>query len=216
MEDLVIYGAGGYGREVEFLVRDINAGAGKSQYNLIGFIDDDLDRTGSIVGGLPILGDGSWFDSHKQRVACTIPIGSPKHIARISTRLRALPHVFFPNLIHPQTIWWQDRIEIGEGNIITAGNVLTVDIRIGSFNLLNRGCQFGHDDVIGDACVINPGCNISGAVTLAGENLVGTGATILQNLEIGHGATVGSGAVVTRNVRPGVVVVGVPARPMSR
>jgi acetyltransferase-like isoleucine patch superfamily enzyme len=41
---------------------------------------------------------------------------------------------------------------------------------------------------------------------------IGSGAVILGGLTIGAGALVGAGAVVTGDVRPGEVVVGVPAR----
>ena len=41
---------------------------------------------------------------------------------------------------------------------------------------------------------------------------LGSGAVVLGGVRIGAGAIVGAGAVVTRDVRPGAVVVGVPAR----
>ena len=45
---------------------------------------------------------------------------------------------------------------------------------------------------------------------------IGSGAVLLPGIEIGEGAFVGAGAVVTGNVSAGAVVVGVPARDMSR
>ena len=45
---------------------------------------------------------------------------------------------------------------------------------------------------------------------------LGSGAVIAGGIRIGHGALVGSGAVVTRNVDPNAVVVGNPARTLSR
>lgn len=212
--DLVIYGAGGLAREVAFLAREINAAADEPAFRLLGYIDDDSAGDGKSVGGLPVLGDGGWFETRRDPVGCVIGIGTPKVIASVSRRLAAHAHVSFPNLVHPSVIWDEERIEVGEGNVITAGTIFTTDIKIGSFNILNLACTYGHDIVIGDCCVINPGCSISGAVTLEGENLIGTRAGILQVLTIGKGATVGSGALATKHVAPGEVVVGIPAKPL--
>ena len=41
---------------------------------------------------------------------------------------------------------------------------------------------------------------------------IGSGAVVMGGVRIGAGALVGAGAVVTKDVRPGAVVVGVPAR----
>ncbi len=214
--DLVIYGAGGLAREVAFLVRDVNAAAGEERFALLGYIDDDPAGAGKEIGGLPVLGDSGWFATRTEPVGCTIGIGTPATLAAVSARLKAHGHVSFPNLVHPSAIRDEKRVEMGEGNIVTAGSIFTTDIVIGSFNIFNLACTYGHDDVIGDCCVINPGCSISGNVTLEGENLVGTRACILQMLTIGRGAIVGSGAVVTKDVAPGDVVVGIPAKPLAR
>ncbi|MBU0742284.1 acetyltransferase [bacterium] len=214
--DLVIYGAGGLAREVAFLAREINAASGTPPYRLLGYVEDDCAGPVKTIGDLPVLGDGSWFDKRREQVGCVVGIGTPRALATVSRLLRTLDNVSFPNLVHPGVIWDAARIEIGEGNVITAGSIFTTDIRIGSFNIFNLSCTYGHDVVIGDCCVINPGCSISGNVTLEGENLIGTRAGILQTLTIGRGATVGSGALVTKDVAPGDVVVGIPAKPLAR
>lgn len=41
---------------------------------------------------------------------------------------------------------------------------------------------------------------------------IGANATILPGVTIGRSARVGAGAVVTKDVKPGMLVVGVPAR----
>ena len=45
---------------------------------------------------------------------------------------------------------------------------------------------------------------------------VGSGAVILGGIRIGARATIGAGAVVTRDVPPSAIVVGSPARPLTR
>jgi len=111
--------------------------------------------------------------------------------------------------IHPS-------VKIGKGCVICPGVRITVDITIGDFAIINLNATIGHDVKIGNFVSIMPSANISGNVTIGDKAFIGSGAVILQGLTIGEGATVGAGAVVTKNVRPGVTVVGVPAREMKK
>ncbi|MBU8921105.1 MAG: serine acetyltransferase [Bacteroidales bacterium] len=211
-KDIVIYGAGGLSREVAFLIDEINRSETGDCFELLGHIVDEEGQVGKIVGRSSIIGGPEWFDERDRPVSVAIAIGTPRVLDRISSRLAGNDSVEFPNLIHPGTIMDRGAVSFGSGNLITAGNILTTDIRIGSFNLFNLNCTYGHDTIVGDCCVMNPGCNISGNVALNGRNLIGTGATILQGITVGKDAIVGAGAVVTKDVATGATVVGVPAR----
>jgi carbonic anhydrase/acetyltransferase-like protein (isoleucine patch superfamily) len=96
----------------------------------------------------------------------------------------------YPNLVHPGAVVDMSRIELGKGNMITAGCVFTVDIEVGDFNLFNLNVTVGHDVRIASGCVINPSVNISGGVVIGNGVLVGTGAQVLEGLAIGDGATI--------------------------
>lgn len=61
-----------------------------------------------------------------------------------------------------------------------------------------RGLEFGRP--------IRIGCNV----------WIGGGAIILPGVTIADDAVIGAGAVVTKDVLPGAIVVGNPARPISR
>lgn len=52
-------------------------------------------------------------------------------------------------------------------------------------------------------------------ITIGDHVHVGANATILPGVVVGDYAVIGAGAVVTQDVAPGVVVVGVPARPVE-
>jgi serine acetyltransferase len=53
-------------------------------------------------------------------------------------------------------------------------------------------------------------------VRVRDDAYIGAGAIVLPGVTIGEGAVVGAGAVVTKDVRPGDVVLGVPARSAPR
>lgn len=54
MKDLYIIETGGFGREVAWLVKRINAI--EPTWNLLGFLDDNEAKYGSYEDGYPVLG----------------------------------------------------------------------------------------------------------------------------------------------------------------
>ena len=52
--DLIIAGAGAFGREVAWLVRVINQ-RGAGEFNIVGFWDKDASLIGKKMNGIPVL-----------------------------------------------------------------------------------------------------------------------------------------------------------------
>jgi sugar O-acyltransferase (sialic acid O-acetyltransferase NeuD family) len=182
-----------------------------------GFIAVGMEEVGRDLGLGPVVGDDAWLLGGDLEADLVVGIGYPMERARALGRyLEHGARFGYPNLIHPTALVERATVALGRGNTITAGCILTTDIRIGDFNLLNWQVTVGHDARIGSFNVVNPSVNISGGVTMGDRILVGVGAQILEQLTVGSNATIGAGAVVTRNVGPGTTVVGIPARPLDR
>lgn len=211
---LIILGTSGLAREMAMVAEHVNAR--EHRWEIRGFIGEPGCEVGRSLGSGPILGDDAWLLGQDIEADLVIGIGYPKVRAKVLARYLAQGARFqFPNLVHPKTTCDFRRVELGRGNVITAGCAFTCDIVVGDFNLFNLNTTVGHDDRIGSYNVFNPSVNLSGAVTVGDRVLVGTGAQVLEGLSIGSDATVGAGAVVRANVEAGTTVVGVPARPLE-
>jgi sugar O-acyltransferase (sialic acid O-acetyltransferase NeuD family) len=210
MNDFLIIGASGFAREAAWLIDEINKL--QSKWNLLGFVAEDAGDVGKHNGKYKIVMADDELHSIDHEIHIAIGIGNPKAIANISKRFSANPNIKFPNLIHPSVIGDFERISMGMGNIICAGNIFTTDIKIGSHNIFNLSCTIGHESAYGDCNVINPGTNLSGWIDMGDRNMLGTGVKILERLSIGSDVLIGAGSVLTKPAAAAGTYVGVPAK----
>ena len=214
---IVIIGAGGFAREVEWLIREINQNSSSKKFEFLGYVVSDLS-TVPVEERTSILGGHEWLkDNRSKWDALAIGIGNPERRCTLPKELDAeFTGIQWPSLIHPTVRMDFSSCQIGKGTLICANVIGTVNLKIEDFCLINLSCTLGHEAVIGKGSVLNPSVNISGGVKVGTGVLVGTGAQILQYITIGEGATVGGGAVVTKEVPPGITVAGIPAKPLNR
>ena len=206
---LVIFGAGGLGREVLLLVQQLNEV--QPGWQVRGFYDDHAPATPT-VAGLPYLGSSTDLNATTEPLAVAVAVGSPAGRAAVVARLTSA-QLRFPILVHPAVaLHPRQRIALGEGCIIQQGCILTCDIVLGRFVLLNLGCTVGHDAGLADFCSLMPHANVSGAARLGSGVYLGTNATVIQGVQVGKNTIVGAGAVAVRDLPANVTAVGVPAR----
>jgi len=208
---LVIYGAGGLGREVLALLRSSDTGG---QWDFIGFVDDGKPA-GTRVGNSRVLGGMDWLTTEKDAVAVVMGLAEPSVKASLYEKLSRLSNVKFPVIIHPLACV-DPLVSPAEGVVISAYCCISPDAVLGTCSFFNSGAQVGHDSVVGDFCSVMPSVNISGNVTIGPRTLVGAGAKILQGLKIGSNAIVGIGSVVLRDVSDGCTVIGYPAQVIKK
>jgi sugar O-acyltransferase (sialic acid O-acetyltransferase NeuD family) len=212
-KNIAIYGAGGFGREVAWLV-DTIASSGK-EIKVVCFIDDNPKITGVIINNIEVMS----FDlAVKKYPHCSVVsgIGVPKLRERTMTKASGTSLHTTISLIHPATEMskW---VTFGEGAVICAGNILTTNVILGKYVQINLDCTIGHDVMMDDYATLAPGVHISECVTIGKRAYIGTGAVVINGTQevpivIGDDAVVGAGACVTRSIPPGETWVGVPAK----
>lgn len=202
MKKLVIVGNGGFAKEVKWLVERINLKT--PTWNFLGFIDNDKNA-------LNVVGDDRFIHDYQNELYVSIAIGTSEIRRDLYRFYKENLNIRFPNLIDPDVVF-SNHILWGEGNIICAGSILTVDISIGNCNIINLDCTIGHDAIIEDFITINPSVNISGNTVIKACTNIGTGVQIIQGVSIGQGSIVGAGAVVNRNLPDNCTAVGVPVK----
>jgi len=209
MRNIVIYGAGGFGRETSLLIEQINSRS--TCWSLIGYCDD-AKKPGEKVDNLPILGGVSYLSSYQEELDVVVAIADPTIRAKLIGQL-INPVLRFPSVIHP-SVFINEGCEIEEGSIICAGVIMTVVVRIKSFSIVNLCCTLGHDCVLGNFSSLMPAVNISGNVVVGNGVYIGAGAILLQGVSIGDGCVVGAGSVVTKSFENNRRIIGIPARGM--
>lgn len=213
MQRVVILGAGGFAREVLWVFREANGV--NHQWEVLGFIDENPKLHGKVICDLPVLGDFEWLKkADKSEIKGICGVGNPKTKKYLVEKAKSLG-LKFCSVIHPN-VRMSEYVEIGKGTVITAGNIITTQVKIGNHVTLNLDCTLGHDDIIEDYCNIAPGAHISGNVTFKEGVDFGTGAVILQGLTVGKWSIIGAGAVVTRDIPDYVTAVGIPAQVLKK
>lgn len=204
VEKIIIVGFSGFGKEVLFLAKRLGV-------EIQGFLDDSPNVQGEKFAGVAVLGRISQWQEYSD-CKFVIAIGNPAVREKIYNDMLAIGVPRFATLIDPAAIVLPELVEIGEGSIICAGTICTVNITIGKQVIINLNCTIGHDSKVGDFATIAPMVAVSGNVNVGRSVEIGTSASIRQGLSIGDSAMLGMGSVLTKDMPEKVVFFGSPAK----
>ncbi|MBT8196527.1 MAG: acetyltransferase [Bacteroidia bacterium] len=207
---IFIFGTGGFGRETLSCLLDVFENEKREADGQIFFLVSDKLYDEKEILGFKVY-PASKFTPSMGRVV--VAIGEPKIRKDI---VESLPeNTDYTSIIHPsaKVSRWT---EIGKGSIITAGCILTCQIKLGKHAHLNLNSTIGHDCNIGDFFTTAPATNISGKCDIGEKVYFGTGAMVKQGITICNDVIIGMGGVVLKNISDPGVYIGSPVKKLVR
>ncbi|HEY9260358.1 NeuD/PglB/VioB family sugar acetyltransferase [Chitinophaga sp.] len=206
---ICIVGSGGSARETLCALIDATD---KTQAiaDIACFMVDDEYYKEPIVMGIEVI-RFSAFDAALYDVV--VALGDPAARKRIVERLPA--DTTYATIIHPTAIISQ-WAEIGEGSVITAGVIITCNIKLGKHTQLNLNTSISHDCVLGDFFTTASGVRISGNCTFGECVYFGANSASKEKITIVDNVTIGMGGMVVKDIKEEGVYVGVPVQKMIK
>ncbi len=211
MKDLIIFGASGFGREVAWAVERLNKVT--PTWNLLGFMDDADDIQGSEINGYKVLGKSADVGNYPDAYY-VVAVGASRTREKIVSNMKTVnPSIKFGTVIDP-SVEMSELVTIGEGTIICAHTIITVNIEIGAHVIINLDCTIGHDAILHDFVTLYPSVNVSGITEIGHCSELGTGVQIIQCKKVGEYSIVGAGGVIVKDIPIKCTAVGSPAKPI--
>lgn len=207
---LVIVGAGGFGRETAEAVRALNSIDGS--WHLVGYLDDDATRHGTVIDGLPVLGGIAELEDMPD-FSVVVTTGRPDNYMSRPQIVRnlAISIERYATIIHPAASVSSTSC-VGAGSVVLAHAVLTAGVSVGAHVAVMPHVTLTHEDIVEDFATLASGVHLGGGVRVCQGAYLGAGALIRESCTVGRCSLVGMGAVVLRDVPACEVWVGVPAR----
>ena len=207
---ICIIGAGGFGRETLLCIIDGIATTNLKIEETACFMVEDEYLAENKIMGVEVIPQSN-FDPKLYNVV--VAIGDPSTRKRV---VESLPdETTFTKVIHPNAII-SEWVQIGEGSIITAGVIITCNIKIGKHSQLNLHTTIGHDCELGDYFTTAPGANIIGNCTFGEKVYFGTNASVRQGVSICNDVTIGMGGVVVKNIYESGIYIGNPLKKLEK
>lgn len=210
MKNLIIIAAGGCGREVLQWAKDINEK--ENRWNIKGFLDDNLDALDGKICDISVLDTVDNYEvQNEDEFICAI--GNSKVRKLVVEKIKSKGGKF-TTIIHPNAVI-TDSCNIGEGSIVYPFALISDNVKIGEQCIINMHSSVGHDSILDDYCTISAHCDITGMCTIGKMIFMGTTSNMVPGTKVGDEAYICAGSTVMTRVRPGLKMMGNPAKIMK-
>ncbi len=165
MSRLIILGAGGYGKTVADVARQLDG------YDTIAFLDD-TKFGGDILGGC-----GDYLKFADDSTVMYPAFGNNEARMLWIAKLKEAD-VPVPTFIHPRA-YVSPEAKIGEGTAVLPFAVVNTGVTVGDGCIINIGVLIDHDTVIGDGTHLCPGVVVKAENRIAPMSRLESGTVIM-------------------------------------
>jgi sugar O-acyltransferase (sialic acid O-acetyltransferase NeuD family) len=206
MKNLVIIGAGDLGKEIVWLIEDINKRI--PIYLILGFLDDDTAKAGTEFYGYKVLGGTEQL----KELSGKTPLSAVIAIQDGTVRKKIVEeHPEFDDwetIIHPTAVI-AGSSTIGKGSVIFPQVTVSVDSALGDFGLYYIHASICNDCVIGSYVSVMMDSTVGDHVTINELCCVEAGAQVKSHTELGERLTISrNNAIVGMGTRIKIVLIG--------
>jgi sugar O-acyltransferase (sialic acid O-acetyltransferase NeuD family) len=199
MKMLILIGAGGHGKSVEWIAKSTK------RWNKIVFLDSKI--LGSKVVGT--FEDRIKFKNEDFFVAVGDNHTRKRLILQLTQEGFNVVSIIAPNSDITNA-------KVGIGSIIMNHAFINVDTVIGEGVIINNAVLIEHDCKIGNYSHLSPSVNVAGTTQIGDLSWIGIGSSIINNIRIEQEIVVGAGSVVVDNLIYKGTYVGIPAKRINK
>ena len=210
MFNLIIIGAGGFGRELHEMLWDVFS---HKECRLKGFLANDDGNLSQWHINAPILASPEDYQPEPND-RFLLAIGDMRARRRTVDAVMGKGGQFI-SFIHPKA-HIATTARIAEGAVIypfaTVSNSAQLDANVH----LNYYASVGHDCRVGSMCLLAPYATLNGFVTLEEQVYISTHGTVAPGCKMKRNAKLSANSACMRDAGESTIVFGVPGRQVRR
>jgi sugar O-acyltransferase (sialic acid O-acetyltransferase NeuD family) len=210
MRQLIIVGAGGFGRELYELLWDAFS---PDMYQVKGFLAADVVDLRAMGIDHEVIGNPDTYQPESDELFL-LAIGHMDVRKRVVEQLESRGGRF-TSFIHPLARIAKTA-KIADGAVIYPNAVVSNQSELAEHVHLNFFASVGHDCRVGRYCLLAPYATLNGNVRLEDEVYVSTHGTVAPGCRLGRRSKLSANSACMRDTPENTLVFGVPGRQVRR
>jgi sugar O-acyltransferase (sialic acid O-acetyltransferase NeuD family) len=205
LKKIIIYTAGSGSQEILLNIRQINEI--NPEWEILGFVDEDLSLSDSEIQGLPVFPPNHKEISRDVYGICGVL--DPLLRKRITEELIEGRGMKLASIISCNSRIPTD-FEYGPGTLIMPDVTISYGVKLGKGVLVFWGAALGHNLVVGNYSSILSFATITGNCKIGNSTIIGASSTLNVGVQIGNNSLVGVGTTIFKNVKDNLSVIDLP------